>query len=79
MSRRRRGEPVPIIYDGLLFWYTERFDPEDDRCCKCREAIDADDVPLTLFRGHGRETWQARICGTCAPAIVSLMTRSARN
>lgn len=51
----------PMFYDGTLFWYTEWFDPADDRCCVCREPIPEEDVPLILFQDVEGQTWQSRI------------------
>jgi hypothetical protein len=58
----RKPVVPPIIFDGRLWWYSQWYDPDDDRCCLCRGAISDDEVPLILFRKiDAHETWQARI------------------
>jgi hypothetical protein len=56
---RRRA--VSIEFDGLLYWYLERFDPAEDRCSFCRELIPDADVPLIIWRGKGYDTAMARL------------------
>jgi hypothetical protein len=56
-----RRTPPPMHYDGHLWWYTERFDPAEDRCCVCRELIPEEEVPLILFKTVGTATWQTRL------------------
>lgn len=63
----------PVAFDGHFYWYTERHDPVDDRCSKCRELIDEDTVPLILFKDVDEETWQARFCDACMPAVFKLL------
>lgn len=63
----------PIHYDGRLYWFTEWFDPEDDRCSWCLGPIGEDEVPLMLFKDVGAATWQARVCEACTPLVVRLL------
>lgn len=69
------SKPPKIVFDGEVFWYTEAFDPDDDRCCSCRKPIDPECVPLMLFRevpiaGQKKPaTWLARFCERCSRAV----------
>jgi hypothetical protein len=73
----KRAAP-PIAFDGRFYWYTEWFDPSDDRCSLCRGPIDEETVPLCLFkeiretddRRRKPETWQARFCEACTPIVI---------
>lgn len=69
-----KGAP-PIIYDGFLSWYTEWFDPNDDRCSLCGGLIPEDSVPLILFKDvpSAGQTWQARVCDPCMPVVFKRM------
>lgn len=70
MKRKRPGPPMH--YDGRLWWYTEWFDPSDDRCCVCRKLIPEEDVPLILFKSVAGQTWQSRIhWEPCATPIIN--------
>jgi hypothetical protein len=70
MSTKRSAAP-PMEFDGTIFWYLERYDPAEDRCCICRELIPDDDVPLILWKKTGRRTLMARI--HWKPCVESLM------
>jgi hypothetical protein len=63
----------PITFDGRFFWYTDWFDPSDDRCSLCCAAIPEDAVPLCLFKGVGRKTWQARFCDSCTGTVAKML------
>ena len=76
MAERGRAAP-PMAFDGRFHWYTEWFDPADDRCCLCRGPIAEEDVPLILFKQVGRATWQARFCDLCTGVVLSFMTKRA--
>jgi hypothetical protein len=72
MSARRREPAVPdVVFDGRFWWYTEWFDPCEDRCSSCQALIPEDVVPLILFKDVGCSTWQARFCLTCIPVVVA--------
>jgi hypothetical protein len=62
---------APMSFDGRWHWYTQYVDPADDRCSACRSVIPEDEVPLSLFKEVGAETWQARFCEACMPAIFA--------
>jgi len=72
----------PLVFDGHIFWYTRAFDPDDDRCCKCRATIDPECVPLMLFRevpvaGRAKpQTWLARFCERCSRAMLITSRRA---
>lgn len=72
----------PLVFDGRIFWYTERYDPDDDRCCSCRKRIEEDSVPLMLFRevpvaGRAKpQTWLARFCERCSRAMLITSRRA---
>ena len=68
----------PIIFDGFLSWYTEWFDPEDDRCSLCSGIIPEESVPLILFKDvpSSGQTWQARICEPCVPVAMGRLRTS---
>ena len=74
MTRAKAGPPMS--FDGFLFWYTEWFDTEDDRCCAphCRQVIPEDDGPLILFKDVERKTWQTRLHVACASRLGLLRT-----
>jgi len=67
-----KHKPPPMRKDGDLWWYTEWFDPSDDRCCVCQTLIPEEDVPLILFKDVGGQTWQCRIhWEPCASTLMS--------
>lgn len=66
----------PVVFDGEVFWFTQGFDPDDDRCCGCRLTIDPECVPLMIFRevpvvgrAKATQTWMARFCERCSRAV----------
>jgi hypothetical protein len=67
MSRRN----VAIEFDGLLYWYLDRFDPAEDRCSFCREVIPDADVPLIIWRGRGSSTAMARLHVPCGRLLLA--------
>lgn len=70
-----RADVPPIHFDGRIYWYSERYDPADDRCSLCRGPIGEDDVPLMLFKdAPGDATWMARFCDTCTPVLLQFVT-----
>jgi len=68
----RRDDGPPMEFDGRIYWYVKYHEPEDDRCCVCRQPIAEEDVPLILFRERGRDTLMARIhFGLCANTLIA--------
>jgi len=72
------ANPPPVIFDGFLSWYTEWFDPSDDRCSLCSGLIPEESVPLILFKDvpSSGQTWQARICEPCVPVAMGRLRAS---
>lgn len=82
MPALRTSSPAPkVVFDGLIYWFTEKFDPDDDRCCCCRGPISEDSVPLMLFRdvrvvgARTKQTWLARFCEKCSQALLCARIR----
>jgi hypothetical protein len=74
-SMATRDAAPPIQFDGRFHWYTERHDPDDDRCSLCQGPIAEEEVPLILFTAVKDATWQARFCEACTPNAFALLRR----
>lgn len=62
----------PIRFDGVVYWYTDWFDPDDDRCSFCRNLIPQAEVPFILFRSEDKKCEQARFHWTpCGEHLIS--------
>jgi hypothetical protein len=68
MKFQARGGPE-LEFDGRIFWYVDRYDPDDDLCCApdCRKPIDEDEVPLILWKDDAKK--MARLHFACADRI----------
>lgn len=73
-GRWRNGQTPPIVYDGRFWWYTEWWDPTDDRCCRCQARIGDEETALELWRHVGPRTWSARFCHGCTPVVVRMLS-----
>lgn len=74
----KRDAPPPVHFDGRIYWYTEWTPLTGRHCCLCRGPIDDDEVPLILWKGTGKATWEAHFCDVCMPILMRFMSPPAR-